>query len=166
MRHMKTRVVVATLATLAVAVALTVLRADFPGGTVPRVHAQEDIREGCSLETLNGGYGLAFHGFGLITNSAVPAPISAFTPVAGGGIATFDGNGNLSISETVSLGGQILPLTLPGTYTVNPDCTGSLTAGSGFTAVHLNLVIVRNGREILAVNADQGRVAVDNFVKQ
>ena len=158
MRNMKIRVAIGTLVAVA---ALIALRATFPGGTLPKVHAQEEAPQVCSDATLNGRYGMTFSGFS--TNGAVPAPINAFIPVAGGGVVTFDGNGNFSVSETVSLGGQILSLNLPGTYTVNSDCTGSQTTASG---VHLKTVIVRNGREILAVNADPGRVAVNNFVKQ
>jgi len=76
---------------------------------------------------------------------------------------TFDGDGNLSASETVNLGGQNLVSESSGhLHTVNSDCTGSLTTANA----HLNLVIVRNGREILAVNTDQGHVVVDNFIKQ
>lgn len=159
MRNIKIRVAVGTLVAVA---AMIGLGATFPGGTLPKVQAQEVDLEGCSAATLNGRYGLTFHGFS--TNSAVlPAPVGAFIPVAGGGVVTFDGNGNFSISETLSLGGQIVSLNLPGTYTVNSDCTGSQTTASG---VHLKTVIVRNGREILAINTDPGRVAINNFVKQ
>lgn len=159
MRNMKIRVALGTLVAVA---ALIALRAGFPSGTLPKVHAQEEARatKGCSLETLEGRYGLTFSGF--TTRGTVPAPINAFIPVIGGGLVTFDGEGNLSASETVSLGGQIIPVNVPGTYTVNSDCTGTLTT----SAAHLNLVIVRNGREILAVNADHGNVVLDNFVKQ
>ena len=72
------------------------------------------------------------------TNGAVPAPINAFIPVAGEGLVTFDGYGNLSASETVNLGGRVVPVNLPGTYRVNSDCTGTLTTANA----HLNLVIV------------------------
>jgi len=154
---MKIRVAVGTLVAVA---ALIALPATFPGGTLPKVHAQEDALQACSAATLNGRYGLTFSGFS--TTGAVPAPITAFIPVAGEGLVTFDGNGNLAASETVSLGGLILPVNLPGTYTVNSDCTGSLTTANA----HLNLVIVCNGREILAVNTDQGHVVVDNFIKE
>jgi hypothetical protein len=90
------------------------------------------------------------------------ATINNFTLVAGGGLVTFDGNGNLSASETVSVGGLVDPVNAMGTYTVNSDCTGT------FTNPHarLNLVIVRNGREILAVNTDPGNVVLDKFIKQ
>jgi hypothetical protein len=156
MRNMKIRVALGTLVAVA---ALIALRAGFPSGTLPKVHAQEEAgaTKVCSLETLEGRYGVTFSGFG--ANAAVPG---TFTPAAGVGLVTFDGDGNLSASETVSNGGQIFPVNLPGTYTVNSDCTGSFTTANA----HLNLVIVRNGREILAVNTQQGRVVVDNFIKQ
>jgi len=154
---MKIRAAIGTLVAVA---ALIALRATFPGGTLPKVHAQEDTPQPCSVATLNGRYGLTFSGFA--TNGAVPAPITAFIPAAGEGLVTFDGNGNLSASETVSFGGLVMPVNVSGTYTVNSDCTGSFTT----SRAHLNLVIVRNGREILAVNTDPGRVAVDNFVKE
>ena len=157
MRNMKIRVAIGTLVAVA---AMIGLRATFPGSTLPKVHAQEVDLEGCSAATLNGRYGLTFSGFS--TTGALPAPVSTSIPVAGGGLVTFDGNGNLSASETVNFGGLILPVNVTGTYTVNPDCTGSFTT----SRAHLNLVIVRNGREILAVNTDLGHVVVDNFIKQ
>ena len=157
MGNMKTKVVLATLVAVA---AMIGLGATFPGGTLPKVHAQEEELQACSAATLNGTYALKFSGF--FTRGPVPAAINNFTPIAGVGLVTFDGNGNLSASETVSNGGNVFPVNLPGTYTVNSDCTGSLTTANA----HLNLVIVRNGREILAVNTDPGRVAVDNFVKE
>jgi len=156
MDNTKTKVVLATLVAVA---AMIGLGATFPGGALPKVHAQEEA-QGCSAATLKGTYALTFSGF--FTRDPVPAAINAFIPVAGGGLVTFDGNGNLSASETVSVGGLISPVNVPGTYTVNSDCTGSLTTANA----HLNLVIVRNGREILAVNTDQGHVVVDNFIKQ
>jgi hypothetical protein len=157
MRNMKITVAIGTLVAVT---ALIALRATFPGGTLPKVHAQERARRGCSLDTLEGRYGLTFSGFA--TRGAVPAAITAFSPVAGGGLVTFDGDGNLSASETVSVGGQIVPVNVPGTYTVNSDCTGTFATPNA----HLNLVILRNGREILAVNTDPGNVVLDNFIKQ
>src|ERR1700704_6876730 len=160
MASMKIRIALGTLVAVA---ALIAVRATFPGGTLPKVHAQEDARErkGCSVDTLEGRYGLTFSG--LLKRGAVPAPITAYTPVSGGGLVTFDGDGNLSASETVSVGGQIVPVNVPGTYTVNSDCTGTFITTPN---AHLNLVILRNGREIQAVNTVPGSVILDNFVKQ
>src|SRR5882724_12192182 len=157
MRNIKATV---ALATLVVVAALITLRATFPGGTLPKVHAQEEELQACTAATLNGTYALTFSGF--FTRDPVPAAINAFIPVAGGGLVTFDGNGNLSASETVSVGGLISPVNVPGTYTVNSDCTGTFITTPN---AHLNLVILRNGREIQAVNTVPGNVILDNFVK-
>jgi len=158
MRNMKIRVALGTLIAVA---AMIGLGSTFSGGTLPKVHAQEEDLQACSAKTLNGTYALTFSGFS--TRGPVPAAINNFTPVAGGGLVTFDGNGNLSASETVSVGGLISPVNVPGTYTVNSDCTGSFITTPN---AHLNLVILRNGREIQAVNTVPGNVILDNFVKQ
>jgi hypothetical protein len=157
MRNMKTKVVLATLVAVA---AMAGLGVTFPGGTLPKVHAQEEA-QGCSAATLKGTYVLTFSGF--FTRGPVPGAINAFTPVAGGGLVTFDGNGNLSASETVSIGGLITPVNVPGTYTVNSDCTGTFITTPN---AQLNLVILRNGKEVQAVNTVPGNVILDNFVKQ
>jgi hypothetical protein len=158
MRNIKTKTVLATLVAVAAMVGLGVT---FPGGTLPKVHAHEEAPEACSAATLNGTYVLTFSGF--FTRGPVPAAINNFTPVAGGGLVTFDGNGNVSASETVSIGGLITPVNVPGTYTVNSDCTGTFITTPN---AQLNLVILRHGREIQAVNTVPGNVILDNFVKQ
>ena len=158
MRNMKTRGVLEILVAVAAAIGLG---ATFTGGTLPKVHAQEEALEACSAATLNGTYVLTFSGF--FTRGPVPGAINAFTPVAGGGLVTFDGNGNLSASETVSIGGLISAVDVPGTYTVNSDCTGTFITTPN---AHLNLVILRNGKEIQAVNTVPGNVILDNFIKQ
>jgi hypothetical protein len=156
MGNIKSKLAVGSLFAVA---ALFAARATRPGDALPKVHAEEG-QEACSLETLNGRYGLSFSGFG--TRGPVPAGIDAFFPVSGAGLVTFDGAGNLYAAETVSIGGKVAPVNVPGTYTVNSDCTGTFTT----IHAHLNLVIVRHGKEIMAVNTDSGNTVLDNFVKQ
>ncbi len=158
MRNMKTKVV---LTALVAGAAIVGLGAAYPGGTLPKVHADEEFLHACSDATLNGTYSLTFSGF--TTRGPVPAAINNFTPVAGGGLVTFDGHGNVSASETVSIGGLITPVNVPGTYTVSSDCTGTFITTPN---AQLNLVILRNGREIQAVNTVPGNVILDNFVKR
>src|SRR5579864_918102 len=78
----------------------------------------------CSLGTLKGTYGFVGHGTILAQLPGLPPP-PALT--AGSGIATFDGNGNLSVEGTQNINGAISTSTEPatGTYTVNSDCTYS-----------------------------------------
>ena len=158
MRNIKTRVVLGTLVAAAAAIGLG---ATFTEGTLPKVHDQEEFLHACSAATLNGTYALTFSGF--TTRAPVPAAINNFTPVAGGGLVTFDGHGNISAAETVSIGGLITPVNVPGTYTVNSDCTGTFITTPN---AQLNLVILRNGKEIQAVNTVPGNVILDNFVKR
>ena len=158
MRNMKTKVV---LTALVAGAAIVGLGAAYPGGTLPKVHADEEFLHACSDATLNGTYSLTFSGF--TTRGPVPAAINNFAPVAGGGLVTFDGHGNVSASETVSIGGLITPVNVPGTYTVSSDCTGTFITTPN---AQLNLVILRNGREIQAVNTVPGNVILDNFVKR
>jgi hypothetical protein len=110
---------------------------------------------------LRGGYGLIFQGFG--TMAPVPALTGAFLPAAGVGVVNFDGSGSLTLTDTVSTGGKVALITTTGTYTVDSDCTGSLNAPG---AAAWYFVIVHDGRQILAINTIQGRVAAVNLEKQ
>jgi hypothetical protein len=48
-------------------------------------------------------------------------------PIATVGLNTYDGKGNLVNTYTVSVNGVIRSATVTGTYTVNGDCTGTVT---------------------------------------
>jgi hypothetical protein len=73
----------------------------------------------CSLKTVKGSYGISTTGWIV---SAGPVG-----PVADAGVITFDGDGGVSQTTTVSLNGLIIPKRLSGSYEVNSeDCTGSI----------------------------------------
>jgi len=74
----------------------------------------------CSLERVAGSYGYTTNGF-------VAASPTTFVPVAAAGRITFDGQGNVSGTQTRVVAGSALDETYTGTYSVNPDCTGSFT---------------------------------------
>lgn len=74
----------------------------------------------CSLATVAGNYGFTITGTLILPTGGVP--------VGAIGRATFGANGSFSGTETRSLGGSVAEETLEGTFKVNPDCTGSLTA--------------------------------------
>src|SRR5262245_56459165 len=97
--------------------------------------AQAD-EETCSNATLNSPF--AFTSTGFITPPA-PAPAQPFAIV---GAQTFDGNGAFTAAGTVSLNGKLIPVTLAGTYTVNPDCTGTLTAQISPVSITTHLFFV------------------------
>ena len=72
----------------------------------------------CSLSNAAGNYG--YTSSGTIVNPAV----GPFTAV---GHVTLTESGSFSGAQTTSIAGNLVAETLQGTYTVNPDCTGTAT---------------------------------------
>lgn len=161
MQSIQTVLVFGTLA----AATLVGVGSNLQNGILPRVQAHEieahQKAQSCSADTLKGGYGLTFQGFG--TRAPVPAPIGAFILAAGVGVVNFDGVGSLTLVETTSFGGHIAPISTTGTYMVNADCTGSLDAPGAAT---WNFVIVQEGKRMMAINTIPGRVATVDLQKQ
>lgn len=101
--------------------------------------------ERCSVATLRQSYGYRINGF--VGDSA---PFAPFTTV---GIQTFDGAGRFTAKNTTAIGSEItIDFTFSGTYTVNADCSGTMTADFG----KLHFVIVSNGDELFVVSIDKG----------
>ncbi len=111
----------------------------------PNIVARADA---CSNASLSGSFGFTATG-----------TVASVGPVAQVGRQTFDGEGNTAGTGTISANGNILRGTFTGTYTVDPDCTGSLTLDfSVLGVVHSDLVIVADGREFRAIQTDPGVV--------
>jgi hypothetical protein len=85
------------------------------------------------------------------------------------GIITFDSvAGSASFSYSGAINGKVFTSqTTSGTYTVNPDCTASLSFtsgdGAGYTA---NMVIIGSGAEIFGVATQTGDTASFDAKKQ
>lgn len=123
------------------------------GATLPSVYAQS----ACGLGTLAGTYG--FDGNGFVTAGTVP--------VAQVGVATANGAGNVSGSLTANVGGVVSTSTFSGTYTVEPNCTGSeTTTQSDGTVSHFTFVIVNGGREARFLQTDPDAVFVGRAILQ
>ena len=104
-------------------------------GLTPMARAE---RKECSVATLEGSFARTDTGF------------VAAGPLAGVSLVTFDGNGAFTSSNFQSVNGTPQPpSTSTGTYTVNPDCTGTYTGQSstGRTSTAF-FVIADNGNEI------------------
>jgi len=114
--------------------------------------------DSCSLVSLRGTY--AVHAQGTIVGQ-LPAlfPAPPF-PFGEAGIVTFDGNGNHSGKTTVNIDGVVLTPTFNGTYTINSDCTGTITVNSsaGFT-LHGAFVVTNHGRGTIETEIDRFAVA-------
>ena len=74
----------------------------------------------CSLANVAGSYGYTTSGF-------IAIGPATFVPAAAAGRITFDGNGHVSGTQTRVVAGSSLDETYSGTYSVNPNCTGSFT---------------------------------------
>jgi hypothetical protein len=97
-------------------------------GTPNTARADSRMLASCGVHTLRGSYLFTAHGYNIVGGVAQPKAI-----VEG---IDFNGDGTLvSPFATVSINGTIIHSSgSPGTYTVNTDCTGtvSFTGGPSF----------------------------------
>jgi hypothetical protein len=120
------------------------------------LHAQTGTS--CSNDTLKGTWGVFING-----TRPAPSVLPAFglyfpgtiEQVAGLALQTFDGNGNFTQTDNVkgSLSGILPDRPGSGTYSVNPDCTGTFTLipGPGAPPIVNRFIIVDGGKEFRAV---------------
>ncbi len=155
-----------TLASIILIVVVLMLSGEYYGGIVSEVRADEQNAPPCSVRTLRGRYGNSFQF--LNTNPLpfpVPIGVSTHTPGVGIGFVTFDGQGNYVGQTTASIGGLILHNTVSGTYTVNPNCTGSRVANFNGLTSNFEFVVVDHGKELHEVSTDPGAVALGTWKK-
>ena len=83
--------------------------------------------------------------------------------IAAVGEHTWDGRGNTSASNTISVNGTILKgVRVTGTYTVNPDCTASLAESDGS---HYDFVVAPDGNTATWIKTDDGAVVTGTEVR-
>ena len=126
--------------------------------TTSSVYAQ------CSNATLTGSYGFKQQGFGL--RNSKPAKLGNMIPFATVGVVTFDGAGNASFTLTQvfnSSGGDFFEA-IPGTYTVNSDCTGTIAIED--FGLHFYMVTVGGGAELFAIQTETGTTNIVDAKKQ
>jgi hypothetical protein len=109
----------------------------------------------CSNSTIRGSYAFTING-------SIILPDGSTLLVDGLAKQTFDGNGNFTQVDAVGVGGNLPPGWRPGsgTYSVNPDCTGTQTIViPGNPDVHLQLIVAQSGNTIHQVVIDPGVAA-------
>jgi hypothetical protein len=150
--------IVSALLALAVLAALTLV-ATTSKHAVRTVYAQS----GCSVATLNGNYAFSQPGWGSLHGQGQGNQLPFFNV----GVVAFDGTGTVSVSFTNVQSGVVSTETDAGTYTVNPDCTGSLsfTTGPG-AGVTFNMVIIGRGAELFGINTSAGFTSSFDAKKQ
>ena len=115
---------------------------------------EEDHGPTCTLKTLEGRYL-----FGGITTLLPPAVIEQ-SLLAAAGYHTFNGDGTGTDIVTVTINGTVVleNFVTPINYTVNPDCSGTITipvAGESFS-----IFSAPNGEELIAIGTTPGSVVV------
>jgi hypothetical protein len=126
----------------------------FVGLGLSAASAQSDSKL-CNNELIRGNYGFTVQG----TKLGGMGPTGQQVGVA---MTEFDGKGNLTQIDTVTIDGTVVadfthtPAT--GTYTVNPNCTGTFAIKftDGRPPVATSFVVVNNGDEIDSVVTSAG----------
>jgi hypothetical protein len=111
----------------------------------------------CTDSTIKGSYAFTIHGQILTPGG----------PLVVDGIAktTFDGNGELTQLSAVAIDGNIPSTWSPssGTYTVNSDCTGTMTLiSTGQPTLHLAILVSQSGNHIHTVVMDRSFAATSD----
>jgi hypothetical protein len=117
----------------------------------------------CSNAMLHGNYAFTING------KIMPPGQTAFVAQQGVAMTNYDGNGNLtqvdfimtngvpSLNPSTAVNGNGFRENETGTYTVNPDCTGSLTINfktkfdTPAATIQVKFVLAKSGREIREV---------------
>ena len=105
-----------------------------PGSYAQSVEDQ-DKDHACTVASLHGSYGYYLSG-----------PLIGLGPVAAVGIVTLDGAGGLSARDTVSNNGVIGHRNGSGAYTINSNCTGSVSLTGDFLGFSADFTIVPESR--------------------
>jgi len=106
----------------------------------------------CSNSTIRGSYAFTIHGQVFLPNGSTLL-------IDGLAKTTFDGNGNLTQLDAIAVNGNVAPgwAANTGTYSVNPDCTGTFTVTNGNQPpVHLQMIVAQSGNTIHNMVIDPG----------
>ncbi len=117
------------------------------------VHAQNG-NGGCSLASLSGPYAVSRQGTLVASVLGLPAP----APWGEVARADFNGAGAFSGTANVNIGGVAISGGVTGTYTVNSDCTGTITVHPNppFNAIVITqaIVVTGGGQHYIATDTD------------
>ena len=110
--------------------------------------------KGCSSITLAGTFSRRDTGTVLL-------PAAAAGPIAVVGTFTFDGTGNVTGATVSSQNGNIGHGTQTGTYTVNPDCTGTIIVlGASGHSSHYSFVMDESENGFEYICTDSGPISI------
>jgi len=121
---------------------------------VPNVHAADlTAIKTCSNATLNGSYGFYRTG-------TIPLPDGSRGSLAAVGIQFFDGNGNMTATQSISRNGVFtFDGVASGSYEVAEDCTGKGFTDSGVEFVRF--VIIDGGEGLYGLSETSGNAVYE-----
>ena len=118
---------------------------------------------GCSLASLNGPYATEGHGTIVGSLPGFPPPPFPFGEVV---LDHFNGAGSFFGNASVNAGGVALVVPVTGTYTVNSDCTGTITVNTSLgLTLHNSIVVIGGGQRFIATETDPFAVIQRTGVK-
>ena len=124
------------------------------GSTAWWLASPAGAQQGFSLKSLRGEYVFALDGY------TIQGDTGQHQPFAWAGKETYDGAGHVAGVFTASYNGEIVHRTYTGTYTVNPDGTGStLLTDSNGDVTHFDIFIRKGRDEVSYVETDPGVVS-------
>jgi hypothetical protein len=113
--------------------------------------AEDDSKATCSEATLHGTYLFAYDGVEITENDHGHAKFAT------AGYEVYDGNGEVNGVATTSVEGEISSNEpFSGTYTVNDDCTGTVSYTDG---IQVDQFIAPDGSMLTFVQTNPGVVA-------
>ena len=136
--------------------ALTLGAAVSGGGGVSIAHANRTF----STASIRGSYGTSYI-------VALPDPSGPTLFLSGTGVYQADGAGHLTGEETTNTNGQVCSGTMTGTYTINPNGTGTVsvifmaaTPGCSDVSLQQSLVILDIGRIVRVADTMPNEVTI------
>jgi hypothetical protein len=100
----------------------------------------------CTNETLRGRYGFT------LTGSRPAMPGGSPVAVVGTALTTFHGDGTFDQFDNINVDSPAVPFQPnrpgSGTYTLNPDCSGSMSLTAGGVTLELRITVVDRGQEV------------------
>jgi hypothetical protein len=115
----------------------------------------DDAVAKCSEATLHGTYLVAHNGFEIQGNDKVPFAVA--------GYEVYDGSGKVNGVYTVNSNGQVFPFKPKGSYTVNPNCTGSNALKTDGEPVKADLFIAPDGSMFTFVQTNPPELVASGF---
>ena len=107
---------------------------------------------GCTNMTIKGAWVQSLQGLIFLPNGT-SLVLTGVTKT------TYDGFGNLTVLDSSGMNGNVAPgwRTGSGSYSVNPDCTGTETISfPGQPDIHAQFVVAQSGKKLHYVNVDAG----------